>query len=337
MSRLDRDVRAAARRRPRRPRHLRHGRRSGPRPFGDDSRGARARRRRRPRGRRAVLRSAGRRSRDPARQRTRARRRARRCAARSISSPRARRGRHADRPLHLRQPGPAHGSDGLRARRAADAGVDGVLILDYPVEEAGPLRAAAASTPDSIRSSCQPDDDRRADRQAGRARTRVPVRDLAAGRHRRRATARRRRRRAAGARPRACRRCRSRSASASRVPSTSREAGRVADAAVVGSALVQVIAEHGARAGLACERASEYVRWLKSEPVRADARRDAAAAGSTARRALVRLLNARAACALEIGRVKKSAGSARSTSRRARPRCSATSSRSIRARSTTAR
>ena len=38
---------------------------------------------------------------------------------------------------------------------------------------------------------------------------------------------------------------------------------------------------------------------------------------------LVRLLNARAACALEIGRLKKTAG-CRSTSRRARPRCCGT-------------
>jgi tryptophan synthase alpha chain len=36
-----------------------------------------------------------------------------------------------------------------------------------------------------------------------------------------------------------------------------------ADAAVVGSALVNVIAEHGAAADVA-ERAGEYVRWLKS-------------------------------------------------------------------------
>jgi len=41
------------------------------------------------------------------------------------------------------------------------------------------------------------------------------------------------------------------------------EACRSADAAVVGSALVNVIAEHGAAADVA-ERAGEYVRWLKS-------------------------------------------------------------------------
>jgi len=36
-----------------------------------------------------------------------------------------------------------------------------------------------------------------------------------------------------------------------------------ADAAVVGSALVQVIADHGAAPDVAT-RAGEYVRWLKS-------------------------------------------------------------------------
>ncbi|HSC29556.1 MAG TPA: tryptophan synthase subunit alpha [Vicinamibacterales bacterium] len=38
---------------------------------------------------------------------------------------------------------------------------------------------------------------------------------------------------------------------------------RTADAAVVGSALVNVVAEHAASPDL-CERAGEYVRWLKS-------------------------------------------------------------------------
>jgi tryptophan synthase alpha chain len=41
------------------------------------------------------------------------------------------------------------------------------------------------------------------------------------------------------------------------------EACRTADAAVVGSALVNVVAEHGASPDLS-ERASEYVRWLKN-------------------------------------------------------------------------
>jgi tryptophan synthase alpha chain len=41
------------------------------------------------------------------------------------------------------------------------------------------------------------------------------------------------------------------------------EVCRVADAAVVGSALVNVIAENSGSPDL-CERASEYVRWLKN-------------------------------------------------------------------------
>jgi tryptophan synthase alpha chain len=42
------------------------------------------------------------------------------------------------------------------------------------------------------------------------------------------------------------------------------DACRFADAAVVGSALVNVVAEHGRSPDLQ-ERASEYVRWLKSD------------------------------------------------------------------------
>jgi tryptophan synthase alpha chain len=46
-------------------------------------------------------------------------------------------------------------------------------------------------------------------------------------------------------------------------PEHVREVGRWADAAVVGSALVNVIAEAGAAPDLAA-RVEEYVRWLKS-------------------------------------------------------------------------
>ena len=58
------------------------------------------------------------------------------------------------------------------AREAKDAGVDGVLILDYPVEEAEPLRAplvAAGLDPDL---PDQPDDDGWADSALGGARAR---------------------------------------------------------------------------------------------------------------------------------------------------------------------
>jgi tryptophan synthase alpha subunit len=42
-----------------------------------------------------------------------------------------------------------------------------------------------------------------------------------------------------------------------------RSIGRWADAAVVGSALVQVIADHGEAPGL-LDEVERYVRWLKS-------------------------------------------------------------------------
>ena len=131
---------------------------------------------------------------------------------------------------------------------AKDAGVDGVLILDYPVEEAEPLRAPlvdAGLDPIFLISPTTTDD---AHPAVGRARPRVSLRDLAAGRDRRARPARGRRRRPGR---RACarsRRCRSRSASASRRPSTSREACASADAAVVGSALVQRDCANTARA-----------------------------------------------------------------------------------------
>ena len=83
------------------------------------------------------------------------------------------------------------------------------------------------------------------------------------------------------------------------------EACRVADAAVVGSALVNVVAEHAASSNV-CEQASEYVRWLKNESV--DGLAELRQKIDALDEALVRLLNARAACALEIGRVKKHAG-----------------------------
>ena len=46
-------------------------------------------------------------------------------------------------------------------------------------------------------------------------------------------------------------------------PEHLRQVGRWADAAVVGSALVQVIAEHGRSAGL-LDEVERYVRWLRS-------------------------------------------------------------------------
>ena len=85
---------------------------------------------------------------------------------------------------------------------AADAGVDGVLILDYPVEEAEPLRAPLARRRAGSDLSDQPDDERGSDSQVGGARGRIPLCDLAPRRHRRPGSAARRSRASDGSRAR---------------------------------------------------------------------------------------------------------------------------------------
>lgn len=149
------------------------------------------------------------------------------------------------------------------ARTAADAGVDGVLILDYPIEEAAPLRQPlvdAGIDPIFLISPTTTDERIRAAASLGRgflyAISRLGV---------------------TGARdtlsPDA-------EALVSRVkrltdlpvalgfgissPDHVAAVCRVADAAVVGSALVQVIAERGAADDLV-PRVDGYVRWLKSK------------------------------------------------------------------------
>lgn len=151
---------------------------------------------------------------------------------------------------------------GAFARAAADAGVDGVLILDYPIEEAAPLRAplvdagidpifliSPTTTDIRIRSAAElgrgflyvisrlgvtgardtlaPD----AEALVGRVRTLTDL-PIALG------------------------------FGISR-PEHVAAACRCADAAVVGSALVQVIADHGGADDLV-SRVDGYVRWLKS-------------------------------------------------------------------------
>ena len=147
------------------------------------------------------------------------------------------------------------------ARAAADAGVDGVLILDYPVEEAEPLRAPlldAGLDPIFLISPTTTDERMRKSGELGRGFLYVISRlgvtgirdELAAdveelvARVRRNATL-----------PVAI------GFGISR-PEHVVQACRWADAAVVGSALVNVIAEHGASADVA-QRAGEYVQWLK--------------------------------------------------------------------------
>jgi tryptophan synthase alpha chain len=147
------------------------------------------------------------------------------------------------------------------ARAAADAGVDGVLILDYPVEEAEPLRRPlvdAGLAPIFLISPTTSDNRIRKSSALGGGflyvisrlgvtgmRDRLPddVGELMA-------------------RVRRCSDLPVALGFGISQPEHVAEVCRTADAAVVGSALVNVVAEHGASPGLS-ERASEYVRWLK--------------------------------------------------------------------------
>jgi tryptophan synthase alpha chain len=148
------------------------------------------------------------------------------------------------------------------AREAKDAGVDGVLILDYPVEEAEPLRAPlldAGLDPIFLISPTTSDARIRRAGELGRgflyliSRLGVTgVRDSLAADVR-----------ALVARVRAQSKLPVALGFGISSPGHVAQACASADAAVVGSALVQVIAEHG-RAPDVAERAGEYVRWLKS-------------------------------------------------------------------------
>ena len=110
---------------------------------------------------------------------------------------------------------------GAFARAAADAGVDGVLILDYPVEEAGPLRQPlvdAGLDPIFLVSPTTTDERIRASAELGRGFLYVISRLGVTGvRERLAADVPSRCSRASGRRPT----CRWRWASASRSPSTS--------------------------------------------------------------------------------------------------------------------
>lgn len=148
------------------------------------------------------------------------------------------------------------------AREAKDAGVDGVLILDYPVEEAGPLRAPlldAGLDPIFLISPTTTDARIRRSGELGRgflyliSRLGVTgVRDSLADD----VSGLVDRVRAQSTLPVAL-------GFGISSPEHVAQAWASADAAVVGSALVQVIADHGLEPDVA-ERAGEYVRWLKS-------------------------------------------------------------------------
>lgn len=148
------------------------------------------------------------------------------------------------------------------ADRARAAGVDGVLVLDLPIEEADDFRALLSSRGiDTILLLSPTTTDERLRKAAtlgsgflyAISRLGVTgVRDtLAEG-----AEEMVRRIRAASDLPVAL-------GFGISKPEHVREVGRWADAAVVGSALVNVIAEAGGRDDLPA-RVEEYVRWLKS-------------------------------------------------------------------------
>jgi tryptophan synthase alpha chain len=147
------------------------------------------------------------------------------------------------------------------ARDAANAGVDGVLILDYPVEEAEPLRRPlvdAGLDPIFLVSPTTTDARIRRSAELGRGFLYVISRLGVTGM----------RDRLAADVPALLGRVRAASALPIAVgfgissPEHVAEACRAADAAVVGSALVDTIARNGN--GDPCARASEYVKWLKS-------------------------------------------------------------------------
>lgn len=148
-------------------------------------------------------------------------------------------------------------------KSAADAGVDGVLVLDLPVEEAGPFRARlveAGIDPIFLLSPTTTDARIRESAALGRGFLYVISRLGVTGA----------RNEVAGDAQALAARIRAHSDlplalgfGISR-PEHVAQVGQWVDAAVVGSALVSVIAEHGRAADVA-ERAGAYVRWLKGQ------------------------------------------------------------------------
>jgi tryptophan synthase alpha chain len=148
------------------------------------------------------------------------------------------------------------------ARAAARAGVDGVLILDYPVEEAEPLRAPIIDagldpifllSPTTTGSRIEKANTlgrgflyliSRLGVTGARDEMSADMEELVS-RVRRHSTL-----------PIAL-------GFGISKPVHVQQACRVADAAVVGSALVNMIAEHG-RSGDIAQRVTDYVRWLRS-------------------------------------------------------------------------
>jgi len=144
---------------------------------------------------------------------------------------------------------------------AAAAGVDGVLVLDLPVEEAGPFRERLRRAELDLIFLLSPtttDDRMRRSAELGSGFLYVISRLGVTGA----------RDRLAGDAEALVRRVRAQTDLPVAIgfgisrPEHVAEVARWADAAVVGSALVNVIAEHG-RAPDVAGRAGAYVRWLK--------------------------------------------------------------------------
>jgi tryptophan synthase alpha chain len=146
-------------------------------------------------------------------------------------------------------------------RLAADAGVDGVLVLDLPVEEAEPFRRRLVDAdidPIFLLSPTTTDERIRMSARLGRGFLYIISRLGVTGA----------RDRVAADAEALVRRVRAHSdlplalGFGISTPEQVAEVGRWVDAAVVGSALVNVIAQHG-RAGDLADRVGSYARWLK--------------------------------------------------------------------------
>jgi len=214
------------------------------------------------------------------------------------------------------------------ATRAAAAGVDGVLVLDLPIEEAGPFRETvlnAGIDPIFLLSPTTTDARLRQAAELGRGFlygiSRLGVTGI-------------RTQVAEGARA-MVERIRAVTQLPIAVgfglshPEHVRQVGEWADAAVVGSALVEVIAREADSPDLV-PSVERFVGWLKGRRTRQEARGDMTAEnrspahpdrGEVDRRIteirermtsldsrLVALLNERARCAREIGQLKKTVG-----------------------------